>query len=97
MTRAFTIQFATDYYIRKQVSIEDTTYLLASYCDEFKKDSQKTQVFIALLKQMGIINNCISTALEFYMAKYNVLMLYKENIEGTYLGNLTTKQILLIY
>ena len=72
MDKEFIVKFANNYYINNQVPINDVDYLVNSYCEEFKKDSNKTQIFIALLKQTGMIHPVTKKALDYFSKKYNI-------------------------
>lgn len=78
MDKEYVISILTSYYISNKINYNEINYLLTTYCNEFKKDSNKTKVLINILQQSGWINYYFEIALKYYMNKYNIYTLYKK-------------------
>lgn len=99
MDREKVVSIATEILIHKRISQQDTIYLLDSYCTEKKKERKYIDSFIKTIVQLPYImySKYVTIALEYYMIKYAVHILKKENNLGSIFNRNTEENILLIY
>lgn len=96
MDREKVINIATSILVRKSINLQDVIILLDSYCTEKKKERKYIDLFIKTLVQLpyDIYSNLVDIALKYYMRKYTICILRKENNP---FNRRTQDNILLIY
>ena len=99
MDRNKIVSIATSILIRKSINLQDIILLLDSYCTENKKERKYIDLFIKTLVQLpyDIYSNLIDIALKYYMRKYAVCILKKEDNPNSIFNRRTQDNILLIY
>ena len=99
MDREKIVNIATSILIKKSINLQDIILLLDSYCTENKKERKYIDLFIKTLVQLpyDIYSNLIDIALKYYMRKYAVCILKKEDNPNSIFNRRTQDNILLIY
>lgn len=99
MDREKIINIATSILIIKSINLQDIILLLDSYCTEKKKERKYIDLFIKTLVQLpyDIYSNLVDIALKYYMKKYAVCILRKEDNPNSIFNRRTQDNILLIY
>ena len=99
MDRNKIVSIATSILIRKSINLQDIILLLDSYCTEKEKERKYIDLFIKTLVQLpyDIYSNLIDIALKYYMRKYAVCILKKEDNPNSIFNRRTQDNILLIY
>ena len=99
MDREKIVNIATSILIKKSINLQDIILLLDSYCTENKKERKYIDLFIKTLVQLpyDIYSNLIDIALKYYMRKYAVCILRKEDNLNSIFNRRTQDNILLIY
>ena len=99
MDRNKIISIATSILVKKSINLQDIILLLDSYCTEKKKERKYIDLFIKTLVQLpyDIYSNLIDIALKYYMRKYAVCILKKEDSPNSIFNRRTQDNILLIY
>ena len=99
MDREKIVNIATSILIRKSINLQNIILLLDSYCTENKKERKYIDLFIKTLVQLpyDIYSNLIDIALKYYMRKYAVCILRKEDNLNSIFNRRTQDDILLIY
>ena len=93
------VNIATSILVKKSINLQDIILLLDSYCIEKKKERKYIDLFIKTLVQLpyDIYSNLVDTALKYYMKKYAVCILRKEDNLNSIFNRRTQDNILLIY
>ena len=93
------VNIANSILIRKSINLQDIILLLDSYCTEKKKERKYIDLFIETLVQLpyDIYSNLVDIALKYYMRKYAVCILKKEDNPNSIFNRRTQDNILLIY
>ena len=99
MDREKIVNIATSILIRKSINLQNIILLLDSYCTENKKERKYIDLFIKTLVQLpyDIYSNLVDIALKYYMRKYAVCILKKEDNLNSIFNRRTQDNILLIY
>ena len=99
MDREKIVSIATSILIKKSINLQDIILLLDSYCTENKKERKYIDLFIKTLVQLpyDIYSNLVDIALKYYMRKYAVCILKKEDNPNSIFNRRTQDNILLIY
>lgn len=100
MDREKVVNIATSILINKSINLQDIILLLDSYCTEKKKERKYVDLFIKTLVQLpyDIYSSFVDIALKYYMRKYVIYTLFKEeNNPKSIFNRITQKNILLIY
>ena len=99
MDRNKIVSIATSILIKKSINLQDIILLLDSYCTENKKERKYIDLFIKTLVQLpyDIYSNLVDIALKYYMRKYAVCILKKEDNLNSIFNRRTQDNILLIY
>ena len=99
MDRKKVVNIATSILIKKSINLQDIILLLDSYCTENKKERKYIDLFIKTLVQLpyDIYSNLVDIALKYYMRKYAVCILRKEDNLNSIFNRRTQDNILLIY
>ena len=100
MDRNKIVSIATSILIKKSINLQDIILLLDGYCTEKRKERKYIDLFIKTLVQLpyDIYSNLIDIALKYYMRKYVIYTLFKEeNNPNSIFSRRTQDNILLIY
>ena len=99
MDREKIVNIATSILIKKSINLQNIILLLDSYCTENKKERKYIDLFIKTLVQLpyDIYSNLVDIALKYYMRKYAVCILKKEDNLNSIFNRITQDNILLIY
>ena len=99
MDREKVVNIATFILIKKSINLQDIILLLDSYCTENKKERKYIDLFIKTLVQLpyDMYSNLVDIALKYYMRKYAVCILKKEDNLNSIFNRRTQDNILLIY
>ena len=99
MDREKVVNIATSILVRKSINLQDIILLLESYCIEKKKERKYRDLFIKTLVQLpyDIYSNLVDIALKYYMRKYVIYILRKEDNPNSIFNRRTQDNILLIY
>ena len=100
MDRNKIISIATSILIKKSINLQDIILLLDSYCTEKGKERKYIDLFIKTLVQLpyDFYSKYVDIALKYYMRKYVIYTLFKEENNPNSIFNRNTKEnILLIY
>ena len=99
MDREKIVNIATSILVKKSINLQNIILLLDSYCTENKKERKYIDLFIKTLVQLpyDIYSNLIDIALKYYMRKYTVCILKKEDNPNSIFNRRTQDNILLIY
>ena len=99
MDREKIVSIATSILIKKSINLQNIILLLDSYCTENKKERKYIDLFIKTLVQLpyDIYSNLVDIALKYYMRKYAVCILKKEDNLNSIFNRRTQDNILLIY
>ena len=99
MDREKIVNIATSILIKKSINLQNIILLLDSYCTENKKERKYIDLFIKTLVQLpyDIYSNLVDIALKYYMRKYAVCILKKEDNPNSIFNRNTKENILLIY
>lgn len=100
MDREKVVNIATSILINKSINLQDIILLLDNYCTEKKKERKYIDLFIKTLVQLpyDLYSNYVDIALKYYMRKYVICTLFKEeNNPNSIFNRITQKKILLIY
>lgn len=99
MDREKVVNIATSILVKKSINLQDIILLLDSYCTENKKERKYIDLFIKTLVQLpyDIYSNLVDIALKYYMKKYAVCILRKEDNLNSIFNRRTQDNILLIY
>lgn len=99
MDRNKIVSIATSILISRNITLQDIILLLDSYCTEKGKERKYIDLFIKTLVQLpyDFYSKYIDIALKYYMCKYAIHTLTKqENLNSIFSRN-TKENILLIY
>ena len=99
MDRNKIVSIATSILIKKSINLQNIILLLDSYCTENKKERKYIDLFIKTLVQLpyDIYSNLVDIALKYYMRKYVIYTLFKEETSNSIFNRRTQNNILLIY
>ena len=99
MDREKVVNIATSILVRKSINLQDIILLLDSYCTEKGKERKYIDLFIKTLVQLpyDIYSNLVDIALKYYMRKYVIYILRKEDNSNSIFNRRTQDNILLIY
>ena len=99
MDREKIVNIATSILVKKSINLQNIILLLDSYCTENKKERKYIDLFIKTLVQLpyDIYSNLVDIALKYYMRKYAVCILKKEDNLNSIFNRRTQDNILLIY
>ena len=99
MDREKVINIATSILIKKSINLQDIILLLDSYCTEKGKERKYIDLFIKTLVQLpyDFYSKYVDIALKYYMRKYVIFTLFKEETSNSIFNRRTQNNILLIY
>ena len=99
MDRNKIVSIATSILIKKSINLQDIILLLDSYCTEKGKERKYIDLFIKTLVQLPyeFYSKYVDIALKYYMRKYVVCTLFKEETSNSIFNRKTQNNILLIY
>ena len=99
MDREKIVNIATSILIKKSINLQNIILLLNSYCTEKNKERKYIDLFIKTLVQLpyDFYSKYIDIALKYYMRKYAVCILKKEDNPNSIFNRITQDNILLIY
>ena len=99
MDREKVVNIATSILIKKSINLQDIILLLDSYCTENKKERKYIDLFIKTLVQLpyDFYSKYVDIALKYYMRKYVIYTLFKEETSNSIFNRRTQNNILLIY
>ena len=99
MDREKVINIATSILIKKSINLQDIILLLDSYCTEKGKERKYIDLFIKTLVQLpyDFYSKYVDIALKYYMRKYVIYTLFKEETSNSIFNRRTQNNILLIY
>lgn len=99
MDREKVINIATSILIKKSINLQNIILLLDSYCTEKGKERKYIDLFIKTLVQLpyDFYSKYVDIALKYYMRKYAVCILRKEDNLNSIFNRRTQDNILLIY
>ena len=99
MDREKVVNIATSILVKKSINLQDIILLLDNYCTENKKERKYIDLFIKTLVQLpyDIYSNLVDIALKYYMKKYAICILKKEDNLNSIFNRKTQDNILLIY
>ena len=99
MDREKIVNIATSILIKKSINLQNIILLLDSYCTENKKERKYIDLFIKTLVQLpyDFYSKYVDIALKYYMRKYAVCILKKEDNPNSIFNRRTQDNILLIY
>ena len=99
MDREKIVNIATSILVKKSINLQNIILLLDSYCTENKKERKYIDLFIKTLVQLpyDFYSKYVDIALKYYMRKYAVCILKKEDNLNSIFNRRTQDNILLIY
>lgn len=99
MDRSKIVSIATSILISKHISLQDIILLLDSYCIEKGKERKYVDIFVKTITSLPyeIYSNYVKIALEYYMCKYAIHTLTKQESPNSIFNRNTKENILLIY
>ena len=99
MDREKVVNIATSILVKKSINLQDIILLLDSYCTEKKKERKYIDLFIKTLVQLpyDFYSKYVDIALKYYMRKYVIYTLFKEETSNSIFNRRTQNNILLIY
>ena len=99
MDREKVVNIATSILIKKSINLQDIILLLDSYCTEKGKERKYIDLFIKTLVQLpyDFYSKYVDIALKYYMRKYVICTLFKEETSNSIFNRRTQNNILLIY
>lgn len=99
MDRSKIVSIATSILISGHISLQDIILLLDSYCIEKGKERKYVDIFVKTITSLPyeIYSKYISIALKYYMCKYAIHTLTKQEGFNSIFNKNTKENILLIY
>lgn len=99
MDRNKIVSIATSILISGHISLQDIILLLDSYCIEKGKERKYVDMFIKTMTSLPyeMYSNYVKVALKYYMCKYAIHTLTKQNSLNSIFNRNTEENILLIY
>ena len=99
MDRNKIVSIATSILIKKSINLQDIILLLDSYCTEKGKERKYINLFIKTLVQLpyDFYSKYVDIALKYYMCKYAIHTLTKQENLNSIFNRRTQNNILLIY
>ena len=99
MDREKVVNIATSILVKKSINLQNIILLLDSYCTEKGKERKYIDLFIKTLVQLpyNFYSEYIDIALKYYMRKYVICTLFKEETSNSIFNRRTQNNILLIY
>ena len=99
MDRNKVVSIATSILISGHISLQDIILLLDSYCIEKGKERKYVEMFIKTMTSLPyeMYSNYVKIALKYYMCKYAIHTLTKQNSLNSIFNRNTEENILLIY
>ena len=99
MDREKVVNIATSILIKKSINLQDIILLLDSYCTEKGKERKYIDLFTKTLVQLpdDFYSKYVDIALKYYMRKYVICTLFKEETSNSIFNRKTQNNILLIY
>ena len=99
MDREKIVNIATSILVKKSINLQDIILLLDSYCTEKGKERKYIDLFIKTLVQLpyDFYSKYVDIALKYYMRKYIIYTLFKEETSNSIFNRRTQNNILLIY
>lgn len=99
MDRSKIVSIATSILISGHISLQDIILLLDSYCIEKGKERKYVDIFVKTITSLPyeIYSKYISIALKYYMCKYAIHTLTKQEGFNSIFNRSTKENILLIY
>ena len=99
MDRNKIVSIATSILISGHIALQDIILLLDSYCIEKKKKKKYVDIFVKTITSLPyeIYSKYINIALKYYMCKYAIHTLNKQESFNSIFNRNTKENILLIY
>ena len=99
MDRSKIVSIATSILISGHIALQDIILLLDSYCIEKGKERKYVDIFVKTITSLPyeIYSKYISIALKYYMCKYAIHILTKQEGFNSIFNRNTKENILLIY
>ena len=99
MDRSKIVSIATSILISGHISLQDIILLLDSYCIEKGKERKYVDIFVKTITSLPyeIYSKYINIALKYYMCKYAIHTLTKQEGSNSIFNRNTKENILLIY
>lgn len=99
MDRNKIVSIATSILISGHIPLQDIILLLDSYCIEKGKERKYVDMFIKTMTSLPyeMYSNYVKIALKYYMCKYAICTLTKQNSPNSIFNRNTEENILLIY
>lgn len=99
MDRNKVVSIATSILISGHIPLQDIILLLDSYCIEKGKERKYVDMFIKTMTSLPyeMYSNYVKVALKYYMCKYAIHTLTKQNSLNSIFNRNTEENILLIY
>lgn len=99
MDRSKIVSIATSILISGHITLQDIILLLDSYFIEKGKERKYVDIFVKTITSLpyGIYSKYISIALKYYMCKYAIHTLTKQESFNSIFNRNTKENILLIY
>ena len=99
MDRSKIVSIATSILISWHITLQDIILLLDSYCIEKGKERKYVDIFVKTITLLPykIYSNYVKIALEYYMCKYAIHTLTKQESPNSIFNRNTKENILLIY
>lgn len=99
MDRNKIVSIATSVLISKHIALQDIILLLDSYCIEKGKERKYVDIFVKTIISLSckMYSKYVKIALKYYMCKYAIYTLTKQESLNSIFNRNTKENILLIY
>ena len=99
MDRSKIVSIATSILISEYIPLQDIILLLDSYCIEKGKERKYVDIFVKTITLLPyeMYSKYVKIALEYYMCKYAIHTLTKQENPNSIFNRNTKEHILLIY
>jgi hypothetical protein len=99
MDRSKIVSIATSILISEYIPLQDIILLLDSYCIEKGKERKYVDIFVKTITLLPyeMYSKYVKIALEYYMCKYAIHTLTKQENPNSIFNRNTKENILLIY
>lgn len=99
MDRSKIVSIATSILISEYIPLQDIILLLDSYCIEKGKERKYVDIFVKTITLLPyeMYSKYVKIALEYYMCKYAIHTLTKQESPNSIFNRNTKENILLIY
>lgn len=99
MDRNKIVSIATSILISRHIALQDIILLLDSYCIEKGKERKYVDIFVKTITSLPyeMYSKYVQIALKYYMCKYTIQTLTKQESLNSIFNRNTKENILLIY